>query len=322
MKVQETSRAYLQFYKNPARTWIKKQGRYIGRNYQLYILLTLIMAYYFIFAYLPIFGLRMAFMDFNPVSGFAGSKWVGFENFQRLFQGAYFWPVLRNTIFISLYGLLAGFPFPIVFALAVNLLQRERVKKVVQTVAFAPHFISTVVIVGMLKLFLSPSTGIVNLMLEVLGAERINFMGQANLFPSVYVWSGIWQNTGWNAVIYIAALSGIDPQLHEAATIDGASRLKRIWHIDLPGIMPTIIILTIMSCANLLGIGFEKIYLMQNDLNLSTSEVISTYSYKIAFDQADYSYSAAVSMFNSVVTFTLLVIVNAISKKISDTSLW
>jgi len=305
-----------------SKTHMHKRWRYFANNYQLYILLALVMTYFILFAYMPMFGLRMAFMDFNVVLGFERSKWVGLKHFDKLINGPYFMTILKNTVSISVYSILASWPFPIAFALAVNVLTNNRVKRSVQTIAYAPHFISTVVIVGMLKLFLSPSSGVVNAVIAALGGERINFFAEAEMFSSIYVWSGIWQNTGWNAVIYIAALSGIDPQLHEAATIDGASRLKRVWHIDLPGILPTMVILTIMSFANVMGVGFEKAYLMQNNLNVSASEVISTYSYKVGLEQMQFSFSTAVSMFNSVVTFSMLMLMNFLSKRITSISLW
>lgn len=301
--------------------WLRFKG-YMSANWQLYILLALVMSYYITFCYRPMYGLRMAFMDYNPILGFAKSKYVGFKQFERLFTGPYFWPVLRNTLLLSLLGLALGMPFPIIFALLLNTLTNEKAKKTIQTITYAPHFISTVVVVGMLKLFLSPTVGIVNHVITALGGNAINFLTEARMFRGVYVWSDVWQNTGWNAVIYIAALAGIDPELHEAATVDGASRLRRIWHIDIPGILPTIIILLIMSTGSIINVGFEKVNLMQNDLNASMSEVISTYAYKVGLQKAEYSYASAVDFFNSVVTLVLLVIVNTISKRLTETSLW
>jgi putative aldouronate transport system permease protein len=284
--------------------------------------MALVMAYFVIFKYLPMYGLQMAFQDFNPIRGFRGSKWVGFDQFIKMFKGFYFMDVLRNTLILSLYSLAAGFPFPIVFALLLNAVLQARFKKLVQTIAYAPNFISTVVIVGMLKIFMSPSSGVVNKILEALGGQAVNFFGSPQIFPHLYVWSGIWQSTGWGAVIYFAALAGVSPELHEAAIVDGASRLRRIWHIDLPSIMPTAVILLIMNAAGVINVGFEKVFLMQTPLNIGTSEVISTYAYKVGIEQIQYSYSAAVGMFNSVVTFVLLVIVNRISAKVTDISLW
>lgn len=295
---------------------------YMSANWQLYILLAVIMAYFIIFKYLPIYGLKMAFMEFNPRQGFQGSPWVGLKQFEKLFGNRQFWPTLRNTLMLSLYSLVAGMPFPLIFALVLNSFHNERFKKVTQTITYAPHFISTVVIVGMLKLFLSPSSGVVNHLIVLLGGEAINFFGSATAFPHMFVWSDIWQNTGWNAVIYIAALSGIDPSLHEAAMVDGAGRLRRIIHIDIPGILPTFTILLIMRLGSIINVGFEKVYLMQTSLNASTSETIATYAYKVGLEKAQYSYSAAVDMFNSCVTFAMLMLVNFCSRKLTETSLW
>jgi putative aldouronate transport system permease protein len=300
----------------------RKALRYLARNYQLYILMALVMAYFFIFKYLPMYGLQMAFQNFNPIKGFRGSEWVGFDQFIKMFKGFYFMDSLRNTLVLSFYSLIAGFPFPIVFALLLNAVLQPRFKKFVQTVAYAPNFISTVVIVGMLKIFMSPSTGFVNKIIEALGGTVVNFFASPSIFPHLYVWSGVWQGTGWGAVIYFAALAGVSPELHEAAIVDGASRLRRIWHIDLPSIIPTAVILLIMNVAGVVNVGFEKVFLMQTPLNIATSEVISTYSYKVGIEQIQYSYSAAVGMFNSVVTFVLLMIVNKISAKVTDISLW
>lgn len=307
---------------NRRRKKLAHAAHYFVNNWQLYLLMLLIMTYFILFKYVPMYGLRMAFMDFNPVLGFGKSRFVGLKYFEKLISGPYFGTIVKNTVTISVYSIIAGWPFPILFALMVNLLPGEKTRRAVQTIAYAPHFISMVVIVGMLKLFLSPSSGVVNAVITALGGEPINFFAKPRMFPSLYVWSGIWQNTGWNAVIYIAALAGIDPKLHEAATIDGASRFQRILHIDLPGILPTVVILTIMSFANIMSVGFEKIYLMQNDLNLSASEVISTYSYKVGLEQMQYSFSAAVSMFNSVITFAMLMLMNALSKRLTSISLW
>jgi putative aldouronate transport system permease protein len=284
--------------------------------------MALVMAYFIIFKYLPMYGLQMAFQEFNPIRGFRGSPWVGFGQFIKMFKGFYFMDALRNTLVLSFYSLVAGFPFPIIFALLLNAVLQPRFKKLVQTIAYAPNFISTVVIVGMLKVFMSPSSGFINRIIENLGGQAINFFASPQIFPHLYVWSGIWQSTGWGAVIYFAALAGVSPELHEAAIVDGASRLRRIWHIDLPCIMPTAVILLIMSVAGVVNVGFEKVFLMQTPLNIATSEVISTYAYKVGIEQIQYSYSAAVGMFNSVVTFILLVIVNKLSARVTDISLW
>lgn len=301
------------------RSWYKE---YLKENWQLYVLMVLIMAYFVVFKFLPMYGLRMAFMDYNPFKGFEGSEYVGFKHFRKLFSVRQFWPALKNTLTLSTYSLLLGMPFPIIFALLLNSLPGEKLKKGVQTIAYAPHFISTVVIVGMLKLFLSPSYGIVNFFIQKLGGNSINFFGVSSMFPHMYVWSDIWQNTGWNAVIYIAALCSVDFSLHEAAMVDGASRFKRLWYIDIPSIIPTFVILLIMRFGSLVNVGFEKVFLMQTDLNLSTSETLATYAYKMGLQKTQYSFSAAVDLFNSVVTFVLLMSVNFVSRRLTETSLW
>ena len=280
------------------------------------------MIYFILFKYLPMYGLRMAFMDYNPFRGFEGSEYVGLKHFKRLFESRQFIPALRNTLTLSIYSLLLGMPFPILFALLLNSLPNEGVKRVIQTITYAPHFISTVVIVGMLKLFLSPSYGVVNFFIQKFAGTSINFFGISSMFPHMYVWSDIWQNTGWNAVIYIAALCSVDHSLHEAAMVDGAGRFKRLWYIDIPSIIPTFVILLIMRFGSLVNVGFEKVFLMQTDLNLSTSETLATYAYKMGLQKTEYSFSAAVDMFNSVVTFVLLMSVNFVSRRLTETSLW
>ncbi|WP_144882647.1 sugar ABC transporter permease, partial [Paenibacillus sp. IHBB 10380] len=226
-----------------------------------------------------------------------------------------------NTITISIYELVL-FPIPIILALLINQLTSRKFKRIVQTVTYAPHFISTVVIVGMLYLFTNPRNGIINQLLEGLGFHSIYFMAKAEWFTSIFVWSGVWQNAGWGTIIYLAALTSINPELHESAVVDGASKIKRIWHIDLPGIMQTVIVLLILSIGNFMSVGFEKVYLMQNPLNISTAEIIQTYVYKSGLLNAQYSYSAAIGMFNSVINCILLVSVNFIAKRFSQTSLW
>jgi putative aldouronate transport system permease protein len=264
----------------------------------------------------------MAFQDYNFGNSILGSPFVGLKHFTRLVNLPAFPEIVRNTIVISLYTLLAGFPIPITLALMMNTLVSVRYKKVVQTVTYAPHFISTVVIVGMLSVMLSPTTGVVNGIIKYFGGEAVFFLGKPSLFSSLYVWSGVWQNMGFSSIIYMAALSGIDPGLHEAAIVDGAGKFKRIFHVDLPGILPTIVILLIMSTGNIMNVGFEKAYLMQNALNISASEVISTYVYKTGLLQNQLSFSTAVNLFNSLINLTLLVTVNSIARRASNTSLW
>lgn len=276
----------------------------------------------FIFSYVPLYGLQIAFRRFSAKKGYWGSPWVGWDHFVRFFQGPYFWPTLTNTFIISLYSLVAGFPIPIILALMLNAFNHKRYRKVIQTVTYAPNFISTVVMCGMLILFLSPSSGVVNKVIGLFGISPINFMAEQGMWRHIYVWSGVWQGTGWGSVIYFAALSGVSPEFHEAAIVDGASKFQRIIYIDLPTIMPTATILLIMNCGSVLSVGFEKAFLLQNDLNLNVSEIISTYTYKVGLQQNDMSYSTAIGLFNSAVNAILLIIVNWISDKLSGTSLW
>ncbi len=296
--------------------------RNLKKYWQYYILLLPALAYFIIFCYGPMYGAQIAFRNFNAKQGITGSPWVGFAHFTRFFRSPYFGTLLRNTFVISLYGLVAGFPLPIILALSLNELQNQKVKKFAQTVTYAPYFISMVVMCGMLISFLSPSTGIINNIIKALGGEPIPFLSNASMFPSIYVWSGIWQGTGWGSVIYFAALSGVDPQLLEAATLDGATRMQKIWYINIPTLLPTIVIMLIMNCGNLLSVGYEKAFLLQNALNLDTSEVISTYVYKAGLVNAQYSFSTAIGLFNSAVNMVLLILVNTVSRRISENSLW
>jgi len=306
----------------PRRTHHREAWRRIRRHWQLYLVLLLPLVYLAIFRYWPMYGVQIAFRDYNPVDGIAGSPWVGIAHFQRFFNSYLFWDLLRNTVGISIYSLAAGFPLPIVLALAINEARRRWFKKTVQMATYAPHFISTVVMVGIILQFLDPRLGVIARIITALGGTPQNYMGQASLFQSIYVWSGVWQGMGYASIIYIAALSSIDPQLEEAAIIDGASRIQKIWYIDLPSIAPTAIILLILNVGQVMNVGFEKIYLMQNPLNLTTSEVISTYVYKVGLLRAQYSFSAAVGLFNSVIDLILLVIVNQIARRVGETSLW
>jgi putative aldouronate transport system permease protein len=294
----------------------------IFKDYELYLFLLPAVIYYLIFAYGPLYGLQIAFKDFNGSLGIWGSKWVGLKHFKSFFDSYYFWPLIKNTLAISVYSILAGFPIPIIIALMLNEVRNAKYKKFIQTVIYAPHFISTVVLVGIIIIVLSPTYGLVNLALKGLGFETKSFMTDPNAFRHIYVWSGIWQNAGWNSIIYIAALASIDPSIYEAATIDGASRLERIWYINVPSIIPTMIILLILNTGSMMNVGFEKVFLMQNDLNSTTSDVISTYIYRRGLINADYSFSTAVGLFNNVINFILLITVNAITRKFSETSLF
>lgn len=291
----------------------ERLGRYLARNWQLYLLLLPVVAYFIVFHYLPMYGLQIAFRNYSVRLGFWRSQWVGLEHFERFFRSYYSTQVIANTILISVYSLAVGMPLPILLAILMNEVRNKAFKRTVQTVTYAPYFISTVVMCSMIYLFLSPQSGVINRLLMALGGESIYFMGKPALFKTIYVLTGVWQYTGWNSIIYMAALSGIDPQLHEAAMIDGAGRFRRIWHINLPGLIPTMVILLILNSGSLMTVGFEKIFLLQNDLNRSASEVISTLVYNQGLIQHDYSYSAAVSLFNSVVNCILLVTVNQIA---------
>lgn len=298
---------------------IKKSFRY---NYDLYILLLPAVVYLVIFKYMPMYGLQISFKNFNPVQGMWGSPWAGARHFQRFFGSYMFWTVLRNTLALSIYQMFAGFPIPIILALLLNQVPSQRFKRTVQTTVYAPHFISMVVMVGMLQVFLSPRSGLVNHMIRALGGEAIYFFGKAGYFRSLYVWSGIWQNAGWGTIIYLATLSSVDPNLHEAAIVDGANKLQRIWHIDVPGILPVAVILLILRMGRVMSVGFEKAFLMRNPLNMETAEIIATYVYEVGLVNAQYSFSAAVGFFNSIINLILIVSVNELAKRLGQTSLW
>jgi len=292
------------------------------KNYQLYMLLLPALVYIIIFHYGAMYGLQIAFKDYFVTKGIAGSPWVGFIHFRRFFKSTQFLVVIKNTVFLSLYGLLVGFPIPILLALSINNVQNKFFKSLVQTVTYAPHFISTVVIVSMMFIFLSPRSGFVNIIRQSFGGTPVHFIAKPEWFKSLYVFSDIWQSSGWSAIIYIAALSNISIELHEAAIIDGANKFQRIKYIDIPGIMPTVITLLIINIGNIMSVGFEKTFLMQNSLNIMSSEIIQTYVYKIGLVSADFSYSAAIGLFNSAINFFLLLGTNRLSKKLTDISLW
>ena len=281
-----------------------------------------VLVFFLVFHYAPMYGVQIAFKKFSAVRGIVGSPWRGLYYFQQFFDSYLFGELIGNTLGLSLYSLAVGFPTPILLALMMNELRSERVKRVVQTITYAPHFISMVVMCSMIILFLSPSSGVLNRIIEILGGQSVYFMGKLEYFKTIYVLSGVWQNTGWSSIIYMAALSGIDPQLHEAATIDGASRLQRVWHINLPGILPTAVILLIMNCGSLMSIGFEKAFLLMNDLNRAAAEIISTFVYQRGLIDRNYSSAAAIGLFNSAINLVLLLGVNAIARRVSDTSLW
>ncbi|MFK7696570.1 ABC transporter permease [Paenibacillus sp. HJGM_3] len=296
--------------------------RAIRRHWQLYLLIAPVLLYFIVFHYMPMYGVQIAFKNFIATKGIWGSPWVGLKHFNRFFDSIFFWRLIKNTIGISLYELAVGFPIPIVLALMINEVRNARYKKFIQTVTYAPHFLSTVVLVGIVFMFLSPSSGIVNTIIRAFGGEPIFFMTEPAWFKTIYVFSGVWQQMGWSSIIYLAALAGIDPGLHEAAKVDGATRLQRMWHINVPGLLPTIVILLILNIGSLMGVGYEKVYLMQNSLNDESSDVISTYVYRSGLLGSQISFASAVGLFNSVVNFTLLLSVNRIARAVNQSSLW
>lgn len=290
-------------------------------NWQLYLFLLPVIAYFFIFHYIPMYGIQIAFKDYFANLGINGSPWVWFEHFERFFNSYYFWRLLKNTIILNVYMLLL-FPLPIIFALALNELRNGPFKKWTQTLTYAPHFISVVVVVGMLVAFLDPNTGLVNHIARLFGMDPIPFLTSPEWFRHIFVWSGQWQSLGWGTIIYLAALAGVNPELHEAAKVDGATRMQRILRINIPSIMPTIVILFILNIGNFMQIGFEKVLLMQNNLNSGTSDIIQTYVYETGILQGQYSFAAAIGLFESVINIILLITVNQIARKVSDNSLW
>jgi len=305
----------------PRKKKSKLQKRVLN-NWELYLFIAPAFLFFLIFAYGPMYGIQIAFKNFIPSEGIMGSSWVGFDHFTRFFDSYYFWDLLWNTFSISLYELAVGFPIPIILALAFNEIKSGGFKKLAQTVTYAPHFISVVVMAGMIITFLSPSSGIIIHIIEWLGFDAPDFLTDPRWFKTMYVLSGVWQSAGWGTIIYLAALSGVDPGLHEAATIDGASRFQRLRHINFPTIVPTMTILLILNMGNLLGVGFEKILLLQNSLNMGSSDVISTFVYRAGLIDAQYSFSTAIGLFNSIINLIILVIVNQIVRRTNEHSLW
>lgn len=295
----------------------------LKKNAGLYVLALVPLIYLILFKYWPIYGVQIAFRNYTPAKGVAQSEWVGLKYIWKFLQSPKFVEVMRNTLVISLYSL-CTFPIPILLAVLLNYLPSKRYRKAIQMVSYMPHFISTVVMVGVLLQFLDRDNGMINLILEALGFDRVHFMADRNYFYHIYIWSGVWQNAGYNAIIYISALASVPLELHEAAIVDGASIVKRILHIDLPCILPTICVLLILNCGSILNVGYEKIYLLQNSLNIKYSEVISTYVYKqgLTASVPQYSYSAAIGLFVSVINALLLLSVNKITKELSGNGLW
>lgn len=293
----------------------------IWKHRHYYLMLLPAVVYVILFCYAPMYGLQIAFKNYKVSLGIAASPWVGLRNFTDFFQSYYFVTLMKNTLVLSIYSLVVGFPIPIIVALVLNEM-KGKFKKVTQTLLYAPHFISLVVLVSIMNSMLSPSQGVVNTILEMVGLERNYFMANPDYFRHLYVWSGIWQGMGWGAIIYLAALAGVDPSQHEAADIDGASRMQKILHINIPAIMPTIVIMLILRMGQIISVGYEKVYLMQNSMNIETAEVISTYVYKRGIINSNYSFSSAVDLFNNVISVIMVLLANWISKKVSKTSLF
>ena len=295
-------------------------GWYLSHDWQLWVMLIPAIVYIFIFCYMPMYGAQLAFRDYDFSKGIYGGAWAGFKYFQQYFSSAMFGTTLKNTFIISLCSIVFGFPAPIILAIVFNQLRHAGIKRALQTIVYIPYFISTVVLVSMIIQFTDISTGFVNQIIVKLGGRSVNFMGTITYFRSLYVWTGVWQTMGYSAIVYLAALTGVPMDLYDAAKVDGASKLRRIISIDIPYIAPTIITLFILNTGSILSIGFEKIYLMQNSINTPISEVISTYVYKLGLVNFNYSFSTAVGLFNSLVNLCMLVMVNAISRQVSQVS--
>ena len=292
----------------------KGLGQQLADNWQLYALLLIPVVITVVYKYIPMYGVQIAFRDFRASKGYMGSEWVWFKWFERFFTAPTFGRMIKNTILLSLYGLLWSFPVPIILSLCINQLRFNRYKRVVQTVLYAPHFISTMVICGMLRIFLSPSGGLINLIF----GTSIDFLTESSAFRTIYIASGIWQDAGWGCIIYLATLSNIDTSLYEAAKVDGASVFQRILNVDLPALLPMAVLMFIMSAGQLMNVGFEKTWLLQTDLNKATSDIIAVYVYQQGIENAKYSYSTAVGLFNTAINLILLFVVNKISSKVSD----
>ncbi len=309
-----TGRKSLPAFGKALRLDLKKHG-------VLYLIALPALIYYFVYCYWPMYGAVIAFKEFNPADGIFNSPWVGFKNFLDFFKNVYFFRLISNTFLLSLYDLLWGFPAPIILALLLNEVKNTYFKRTVQTISYLPHFISTVVICGIIIDFTS-SSGFINTVIAFFGGERSNLLMNAGLFRTIFISTNIWQGIGWGSIIYLAALTGIDSALYEACTIDGGGRWKQLLHITLPGLAPTIIILLILRMGSMMNVGFEKIFLLYNPVTYETADVISTYVYRKGIIDASFSFSTAVGLFNSVINFVLLILANQISRRVSDTSLW
>lgn len=291
-------------------------------HWQLYLLLVPPVVYLILFKYIPITNSVVAFKNYNVIEGIWGSPWAGLEYFERFFSNPIFGNLLANTLILALYTVIAAFPIPIILALALNEVRHRFFRKTVQMVTFAPYFISSVVVVSMTILILAPKTGIVNRTIGIFGADSVNFLGDPTAFRHIYVWSEVWQTAGFFTIIYLAALSAVDVSLYEAARVDGASRLQKIIHVDIPGIMPTAAIVLILSVGNIMTLGWEKVFLLQNPLNLKFSEIINTYVYKVGLLNADFSQAAAIGLFNAVINLVLLFGANFVAKRLTGSGLF
>lgn len=302
-------------------TYLRRLGKDMVNNWILYVMILPVILYVLLFCYAPMYGVTLAFKAYKIKDGILGSRWVGFEYFARFMRSYSFSNLIRNTLGVSVYSLLVGFPIPIIFALLLNYLRLSKLKKTIQFISYAPHFISVVVMCGIIKLFFADN-GPLNGLTGMLGAKPVHYLTSPAIYKSLYVWTGVWQSMGWSAIIYISALAGVDYEIHEAAIVDGATKIKRIIHIDLPSIKPTVVMLLIMNVGGLMGVGFDKAFLLQNELNLSSSEIIATYIYKMGLVKSDYSLSTAAGLFNTVINLLLIVAANTISKKLADESLF
>lgn len=300
----------------------KSLGRRMREQKYLLILLIPCLLYYIIFKYIPMAGVLLAFKRFDFRKGIFGSPWVGLKYFKQFVHGPFFGRLIKNTFLLSFYELIFGFPIPIIFALFLNEIKNDKFKKTVQTISYLPHFVSVVIVVGLMKQMFSPTTGIVNRIIEMMGGEPINFFMQKEWFRTLYVGSGIWQGFGWSAIIYIASIASIDQQIYEAARVDGAGRFRCMWNITLPGISPTIIILLILRIGKILEVGYEKVLLMYNPGTYETADIISTYIYRAGIEKTNYSLGTAVGLMNAVVSFVLIIFTNRLSQKVSDVGLW
>ncbi|MDO5022544.1 MAG: ABC transporter permease subunit [Eubacteriales bacterium] len=291
-------------------------------NVQFWLIMAIPFIWLIVFAYLPMGGLALAFKEYSPRAGIFNSPDVGFKWFVRFLGGPYSKDIILNTVRLGVYSLLVGFPLPIILAICLNEVSHVRFKKSVQMVTYAPYFISMVVMVGMMMRIFDLRSGVINRIITLFGGRPINFFGESGVFPHLYVWSGVWQGTGYSSIIYISALAGVSPELKEAAEVDGATRLQKIWHIDLPGISPTVVMMLIFNVGQMLNIGFEKAYLMGNPSNRRTAEIISTYLYEVGIKSGNYSYATAVGLFNSLISLALFLLVNKVSKKLADESVF